>query len=347
MPNRRIQSVEAVKGIAIVLMVYGHVAQGVYHRGWWAAPSYFFQERFIYSFHMAAFFFASGLFVSGSIVRYGARNFVLQRMRTVLWPYLFCVAGFLADQWIGSGGLGAAGPRDFTHSILIPVLTGDASWFLPTLFLCLLLSMLTDRLPPWIRIGAAVALHLLWPIGAIGILNGTAKYFVFTATGQWLGRRIERVESTPRWAALCGAVAIFAAVAAVNLSGFAELRTVGILLGLAGTSGLFLLAVASRNTAFDSAARWCGAASLGIFILHPFFQGGARFLLARLTPSHAVLPNVLVPTAVAVAASGLLWHHRDRLHIGFLFAFPWGAPKPESEERDRRKALYAASASTK
>jgi len=345
MPDRRIQSVETVKGVAIVLMVYGHVAQGVFHRGWWDAPSYFFQERFIYSFHMAAFFFASGLFVSSSIARYGAGQFVLQRLRTVLWPYLFCAAGFLADQWMT--GSAVAGPRDFTHSVLIPVLTGDASWFLPTLFLCLLLSMLTDRLPAWVRLAAALALHLFWPIGGFGILNGTAKYFVFMATGQWMGCRIERVESTPRWAALCGAVAIFAAVAAVNLSVLAELRTIGIVLGLAGTSGLFLLAVASRNTIFDAAARWCGAASLGIFILHPFFQGATRWLLARLIRSHAVLPNVLVPTLVAVVASGLLWHLRERLHIGFLFAFPWGAPKTESEERDREKAIYAASASTK
>jgi len=330
-------------------MVYGHVAQGVYHRGWWAAPSYFFQERFIYSFHMAAFFFASGLFVSGSIARYGAGQFVLQRLRTVLWPYLFCAAGFLADQRLG--GFGSAGPRDFTHSILIPVLSGDASWFLPTLFLCLLLSMLTDRLPGWIRVAAAIALHLLWPIGSFGILNGTAKYFVFLAAGQWLGRRIERVESTPRWAALGGAVVIFAAVAAANLSAFAEFRTMGIALGLAGTAGLFLLAVALRDTVFDAAARWCGVASLGIFVLHPFFQGATRLLLARLMPSHAVLPNVLVPTAVAVLASGLLWHHRDRLHIGFLFAFPWGAPKPDAEpdpkpdteKNDRKKTLYASS----
>lgn len=337
--NRRINCVEAVKGIAIVLMVYGHVAQGVHHRGWWDSPAYYFQERFIYSFHMAAFFFASGLFVSGSIARYGGAQFVLQRMRTVLWPYLFCVAGFITDQWLGSAA--SAGSRDFIHSILIPALTGEASWFLPSLFLCLLLSMLTERLPAWARVAGAIALHLFWPIGAFRVLNGVAKYFVFTATGQWLGRRIERVESIPRWVGLCGAIAMFAAVAAANLSAFSQARAIGILLGLLGTASLFLLSVALRDTVFDSAARWCGAASLGIFVLHPFFQGATRLLLARSISSHAVLPNVLIPTVVAVIGPGLLWHFREQLHIGFLFAFPWGAPKSVPASGDREEAIVA------
>ncbi|MGB6692154.1 MAG: acyltransferase family protein [Terracidiphilus sp.] len=341
--NHRIKSVEAVKGIAIVLMVYGHVAQGAHHRGWWDSPAYYFQERFIYSFHMAAFFFASGLFVSGSIARYGGARFVLQRMRTVLWPYLFCVAGFVTDQWFGGKASAASG--DFTHSILIPALSGEASWFLPTLFLCLLLSMLTDRLPAWVRFAGAVALNVFCPRTGVRILDSAAQYFVFTAAGEWLGKRIERVESLPRWAAFSGAVGLFLGVAAANL-GAIHLPAIGILLGLAGTGGLFLLASALRNTAFVSGAVWCGAASLGIFELHPFFQGALRLVLARLLPSHPIVPTVLIPTAVAVVCSGLLWHFRKRLGIGFLFAFPWGEAREAPEDRERRNSIAATAASS-
>jgi fucose 4-O-acetylase-like acetyltransferase len=340
----RIRAVEAVKGIAIVLMVYGHVAQGAHHRGWWNSPAYYFEERFIYSFHMAAFFFASGLFVSSSIARYGGAQFIVQRMRTVLWPYLFCAAGFLTD--LRFSGNAAAGARDFTHSILIPALTGEVSWFLPTLFLCLLLSMLTDRLPAWVRFAAAVALDLFCPRTGIRILDSAMQYFVFTAAGQWLGTRIERVESFPRWAAFAGGVGLFVGVAAANL-GASHPAAVGILLGLAGTTGLFLLASALRDTAFDSIAVWCGAASLGIFVLHPFFQGAMRVLLARLAPSFPVLPEVLIQTAVAVACSGLLWHFREKLHIGFLFVFPWGKARERSQEHESTKKVAAAAVSSK
>jgi fucose 4-O-acetylase-like acetyltransferase len=55
--------VNIVKGIAIILVVYGHTAQGMVHRGWWASSGAAFSHTFIYSFHMPAFFFVAGLFV--------------------------------------------------------------------------------------------------------------------------------------------------------------------------------------------------------------------------------------------------------------------------------------------
>jgi peptidoglycan/LPS O-acetylase OafA/YrhL len=98
--------------------------------------------------------------------------------------------------------------------------------------------------------------------------------------------------------------------------------------------GLFSSASAMRATWLEAAAEWLGAASLGIFVLHPFFQGATRVVLARLTATHAVLPNVLVPTAVAVLGPALLWHYREPLRIGFLFEFPWGGKRPDNARRE-------------
>lgn len=336
----RIDAVDAVKGMAIVLVVYGHVAQGVHHRGWWDSPAYSFQERFIYSFHMAAFFFCSGLFVRQSIGRSGAGQFVVQRMRTVLWPYLICVVTFGAEFVFGAN----AGLRhDFVHSILLPVLTGEASWFLPSLFLCLVLAVLTERLPDWLRFVAALALNLLWPATGIRIVDSAAHYFVFLAAGEWLNGHLEIILPMSRWRAVWRAAGSFLAVATWELLREHDVRVIVVLAGLLGTSGLFEMAAATSDTAFDRAARWLGEASLGIFVLHPLFQGATRLVLARVTSSHAVLPNVLIPTIVAVVIPGLLWHSRERLHIGFLFVFPWGAPKRGAA--DRAQPAFAARAS--
>ena len=339
-PSQRIQAVEAVKGIAIALVVYGHVAQGVNHRGWWDSPAYFFQESFIYSFHMAAFFFASGLFVQSSLARAGAGSFVVQRMRTVLWPYVVCATLGGAISILGLNA--AARSREFVHSVLIPALTGEASWFLPTLFVCLLLAMLTNRLPALARFALAAALCMLWPSTGLRIADSAARYFVFLAGGEWVNRRIERLETIPRWAALAGAAAAFGLSVPGNLSSFHDARAMWIALGFAGTLGLFLLAITLRGTVLETAACWCGVASLGIFVLHPFFQGATRILLARLTASHAVLPNVLIPTLVAILGPGLIWHYRDRLHLGFMFAFPWGTPKPSPTPETREKISIAS-----
>ena len=55
--GKRSNIVDLVKGLAIILVVYGHTAQGVEHRGWWTGPGMAISENFIYSFHMPAFFF--------------------------------------------------------------------------------------------------------------------------------------------------------------------------------------------------------------------------------------------------------------------------------------------------
>jgi hypothetical protein len=255
-------------------------------------------------------------------------------MRTVLWPYAICatLGGAISVLGLNAGARG----RDLVHSVLIPALTGEASWFLPTLFVCLLLALLTNRLPAWARFALAAALSLLWPTTGLRIVDSAARYFVFLAGGEWVNRRIERLETIPRWSALAGAAAAFGLSVPGNLSAFHDTRAIWIALGFIGTLGLFLLTVTLKGTVLETAACWCGAASLGIFVLHPFFQGATRILLARLTASHAVLPNVLIPTLVAILGPGLIWHYRDRLHLGFLFAFPWGEQKriPATEKRE-------------
>src|SRR5271154_4907855 len=80
--------VDVVKGIAIILVVYGHTAQGMTHRGWWVGRGASFSHTFIYSFHMPAFFFVAGLFVSGSIAKRGNKLFTIDKLKTILYPYV-------------------------------------------------------------------------------------------------------------------------------------------------------------------------------------------------------------------------------------------------------------------
>src|ERR1700679_1437490 len=86
--NMRSNAVDIMKGIAISLMTFSHTSQGMFNRGWWGGPRYFFSYDFIYSFHMPVFFFAAGLFVMGSLERRGVRKFTLEKVKTLLYPYL-------------------------------------------------------------------------------------------------------------------------------------------------------------------------------------------------------------------------------------------------------------------
>lgn len=322
----RVRMVDAVKGMAIILVVYGHVLQSLGHRNWWNTPFSAFQDRFIYSFHMPAFFFVAGLFLQASLARSGTKEFIIQRFRTVLWPYIVFGCGIYFELKFGSGA--SHGHIDLLHQVFIPFLTGSGSWFLPTLFLCLILAVILNRLPGWLRFALALVMNLMLPIHGLGIvLEGVAKYFVYLTVGELVGKRIEKLESMPRWSALASSALVFLMVAAANLYSLHPAKPLTLLLGLAGTLALFLLAAGLKVTSIESAFAWCGVASLGIFVLHPFFQGALHFVIARLFTTPLALLDLLLVTTIAVVGPGLIWHYQSQLHLGFLFKFPWGSAK--------------------
>src|SRR4051812_37031448 len=85
--GKRITSIDIVKGIAIILVVYGHVMQGMAHRNLMYMPFHTFSNTFIYSFHMPAFFFASGLFARLSS-NTSSTILIQKKAEQLLWPYL-------------------------------------------------------------------------------------------------------------------------------------------------------------------------------------------------------------------------------------------------------------------
>src|SRR5690606_15822455 len=64
--------VDYAKAIGIILVVYGHVARGVFNAGLpMEESSYLLVDSIIYSFHMPLFFFLSGLFFYDSLMKRG------------------------------------------------------------------------------------------------------------------------------------------------------------------------------------------------------------------------------------------------------------------------------------
>ncbi|MHB2213496.1 acyltransferase family protein [Raoultella ornithinolytica] len=87
--EKRFDWVDYAKGIGIVLVVYGHIARGLYNSG--IIPDskvYFFLDALIYSFHMPLFFFLSGVFILKSYLSKGFRDFYFNKIDTILYPYV-------------------------------------------------------------------------------------------------------------------------------------------------------------------------------------------------------------------------------------------------------------------
>jgi fucose 4-O-acetylase-like acetyltransferase len=317
----RSQIVDIVKGIAIILVAYGHTAQGMMHRGWWTGQKAFFSDAFIYSFHMPAFFFIGGLFVMGSITKRGNLRFTVDKLKTILYPYfLFALidvaTGPLIDRFKSS-----ASPfhwKDF----LLNLIDGQASWFLFVLFVCLMLALLTVRVSPWLRFLGA-ALIGMTPAFGPPLTNQVLRDFCFLAAGMWAGTRIYRMERMRLSTAALGFASLAALqVAAIYFYG-PPTRWTYIELGLTGTAGLFLLAKLLDKHRIGDGLAWIGRASLAVFLLSNFPQGATREVLARVFHTHGVWLQLLLPTLFATLLPAIIWHQQYRWRLHWLFQWPW------------------------
>jgi fucose 4-O-acetylase-like acetyltransferase len=323
----RLRSVDFVKGLAITLVVLGHVIQGMGHRHLWEGSGYNFTEHFIYSFHMPAFFFVSGIFIEQSIAGHGKSGFVVDKLRTVLYPYVLwtllqaAISPFI-DRFLAS-------PSTDTGSYLLGAFLGDDSWFLYTLFFILVLAVLTDRIPITLRFVLAALLSIFWPVTGHRGIDGIFTEFVFVVGGQMAGRKIATMDGIHPWAATLAVFVTFGAMAAIVFQvGLVEIPKLWFIpLGLAGTAGIFFLAHTLRNTVCERWIAWIGEASLGVFLVHPYAQGLSRLVVTRVFHPTHLLPQILIPTIFATIIPAALYHFRKPLHIALLFELPKSSAK--------------------
>jgi len=315
--------VDIVKGIAIILVVYGHTAQGMTHRGWWVGPGASFSHTFVYSFHMPAFFFVAGLFVAASIAKRGSRRFTIDKLKTILYPYLLlAIISVALEPLIGRFKFET---KPFRWNVfLVNLADGQTSWFLFVLFFCLMLALLTVRIPSWLRFLLAALAGTAVPLTIPGV-SEVLHEFCFVAAGMWVGRRIYDLEQIRLSTAAAGFVVIAALqvvvvyVFGVSVPG----RWIYIEAGLTGVAGLFLLAKLLDNNPVGEGLAWIGRASLAVFLLSAFAQGATREVLLRVFHSREFWLQLLLPTIFATLLPAIVWYRQDRWRIGWLFRWPF------------------------
>ena len=316
--------VDIVKGIAITLVAYGHTAQGMIHRGWWVGDGAVFSDTFVYSFHMPAFFFVAGLFVMSSLAKRGSQHFAVDKLKTILYPYLlFVVINVTLEPLIGRFK-STTGPIHW-KVVLLKVADGQAGWFLYVLFFCLMLALLTARLPAWLRFLAAVLAALIPRFGAVESVNQVLHEFCFLAAGTWVGTRIYSLERMRvATAALSfGLLAVFQVAMILVYGPDALGRWIYIVLGLTGTAALFMLAKLLDKNLLGNGVAWVGRASLAVFLLSSFGQGATREVLLRVFHTQEFWLQLLLPTLFATLLPAIVWYQQDRWHLGWLFRWPF------------------------
>src|ERR1700749_4908549 len=161
-------------------MFYGHTAQGGMHRHWWDLSPHVtsainFANAFIDSFHMPVFFFVAGLFIERSLARRGPGAFTLEKLKTILYPYLLWGLIQGLSNPLTAAFRSTAQPFSW-RTLAWDFLSGDSSWFLITLFICLIFALLVFKLPNWARMALALAACYLVPTSHTIVLSAPFQF---------------------------------------------------------------------------------------------------------------------------------------------------------------------------
>jgi peptidoglycan/LPS O-acetylase OafA/YrhL len=261
--------------------------------------------------------------LAGSIAKRGGRRFTIDKLKTILYPYvLLAIISVVLEPLIGRFKFETKPFR--WNAFLVNLADGQASWFLFVLFFCLMLALLTIRMPAWLRFLVAALVGMTVPLAIAGV-SEVLREFCFLAAGMWVGHRIFGLEHIRLTSAAAGFVVVAALQAvAIYLFGVAVLgHWIYILVGLTGTAGLFLLAKLLDKHRIGDGLAWVGRASLAIFLLSAFAQGATREFLLRVFHTHEFWSQLLLPTLFATLLPAIVWYQQDRWHIGWLFRWPF------------------------
>jgi uncharacterized membrane protein YcfT len=354
---RRLDWVDAAKGISIILVVMMHSAYGVgeetgsagvlhYVIGW-ATP-----------FRMPEFFLISGLFLSQVISRdwrrYADRRAVHYLYFYALWAVL--QIGFKV-------GLGTGDPVSALGQIALAVVEPyGVLWFIYMLAAFSLATKLLWELraPRW-GVLAIGALMQMSPVHTGStLIDYFAEYFVYFYAGYALAPQIFRIVD---WAQqrVMHAVAGLAAYAAINTAlvflggfemkpvhaemGFAALPGLHLFLAFAGSIALCVLAALLMKLRWMDWLRWLGAHSIVVYLSFSIPMAVTRVMLLKVSDNTSLVSAAVMLVAI-ISPLILYWVIRKTGWGRFLFQRPaWahlpGTPGPRSDEAQKAIATPA------
>lgn len=196
--------IDYARGIAIILVLYRHVFEGLKSAGL-AIQDYIQLEHaniLFFSFRMPLFFIVSGIFVAGSLQKRGLKKFVGTKAQTILYPYFIWGVLQITIQIALSAYVNASRtPNDYLYLLYQPR-NVEQFWYLYALFnVSVLYAVLkTLGLNVWQNLGLGLGMYYASAVLGqqqinVGFLADIMHYFVFYAIGDGIGRFIRNPEN--------------------------------------------------------------------------------------------------------------------------------------------------------
>nr|WP_295890199.1 acyltransferase family protein [uncultured Devosia sp.] len=338
--DRRLEWVDMAKGLSIFLVVMMYAASSV-GEDTGGVGALHWAIAFATPFRMPEFFLISGLFLSQVIDRpwraFADRRIVHYLYFYVLWALIHIIfkVGLLATDPVGA-------LEQIAWAVVQPY---GVLWFIYMLAVVGAVTKLLHDLhvPKWAVFGVAAVLQMLSIHTGSYLIDQFAHYFVFFYAGYVLAPAVFRLAG---WAADHAALALLGLAiwaildAALVFSpgftmhpihpvmGYAGLPGVHLLLALAGTSALCVIAALLTRLPFLNWLRWMGSKSLIIYVVFVLPMGISRTLLIKLGVDEPTVLSLSIMAISIISPLILYWLVLRTGFGGFLFERPAWAHLP-------------------
>lgn len=149
--GKRIEWLDTAKGIAMIMVVMGHVVQSYHNVQQYETSLLFnFTHRFVYSFHMALFMVISGILLHVSMKKVsltkatgGVRHLLINKAIAYLVPYIFFSFVWWSFKMAFAGQVNST--LELKDLLLIFIYPISFMWFLYALFIIVLVQVLIGK----------------------------------------------------------------------------------------------------------------------------------------------------------------------------------------------------------
>jgi fucose 4-O-acetylase-like acetyltransferase len=327
--KNRIDWIDALRGIGIVLVVFGHVWRGVDNAGLIHSPMLFATiDQVVYLFHMPLFFFLSGLLFEAAVNRHGIKNSFIRRIESLLYPLLLW-SYVTAAMLYATGSVTNRSQISLYDALSYPWPPKDIFWFLAALFI-------TQTLASFAAPTHSAKIYFACFI-ALSIPNLVLD---FSQQDIWIRKTVECAPllflgmACSRWRfdnrILAGlSLSVFLAAEIIQ---FFRTSTEG---------GIHYILSCIAALSFAYAVAWClqissaspraplaalGRASMAIYLTHVFALAAIRIVLLKLGV-HSLPLQVGLGVSVAVLAPYVLYVLSEHFRLLRLLGFGRDRPK--------------------
>jgi len=311
--RERIAWLDVARGLAIMLVVAGHVERGLVAANIAAGAAWHWLDYTIYSFHMPAFFLLSGITARMSLARKPAGEFLADKVWTIIYPY------FLWSLIQGSVMIAISGQTNTHHDISSLYEIGwrpiGQFWFLYVLMIYQIVGAgLHNRRRVLLALSVCCYFAAVWT--APGIIHQILSYIIYYSAGFF-----DVVAAAERWRGRSGTIIplsaglfALATVFSGRLDGLDEASVLTLPSAVAGIVLLGFVGMAVQGRVKTLLGQ-LGAAAMTIYVLHVLFAAAARIILKD---AHVPAPPsvyFLVCCAAGIALPYLLHWIMTRRNI--------------------------------